>query len=191
MIKTSVFVATSLDGFIAREDGRIDWLDAAQGMVPDGEDCGYQDFMATVDGLVMGRNTFEQVLSFPQWPYGELPVVVLSHQAIALPAAISKTVTVTAESPADLLARLAAAGRQHLYVDGGKTIQSFLATNLINEIIITVIPILIGTGKPLFGALPQDVQLAHVRSRCYDFGFVQHHYRVLNCSLNATNQSPI
>lgn len=179
MIKTSVFVATSLDGFIARKDGRIDWLNAAQGVVPEGEDCGYQDFMATVDGMVMGRHTFEQVLSFPQWPYGDLPIVVLSHKAIAVPAAILKTVTVTAASPADVLKRLAATGRQHLYVDGGKTIQSFLAANLINEIIITVIPILIGTGKPLFGALPQDVQLAHVRSHNYEFGFVQHHYRVL------------
>ena len=178
MIKCSVFIATSLDGFIARLDGSIDWLNAANAVVPPGEDCGYQAFMSTVDTLVMGHNTFEQVLTFGQWPYGATPVVVMSRRAAPLPSDIPETVTSSQETPADLVARLAEEGKRHLYIDGGLLIQSFLAEGLIDELTITVIPILLGAGKPLFGPLPSDVDLSHVATRVYDFGFVQHKYRV-------------
>ncbi len=177
-IKCSVFVATSLDGFIARPDGSVDWLNAANAAVPPGEDCGYRAFMATVDTLVMGRNTFEQVLTFGEWPYGSTPVVVLSRRASSLPSNAPHTATSSQDAPTDLVARLSAEGNRHLYVDGGLTVQSFLAEHLIDELTITVIPILLGTGIPLFGPLPSDVNLSHVATRVYEFGFVQHEYRV-------------
>ncbi len=177
--KTSVFVATSLDGFISRQDGSIDWLDRANSLVPQGEDCGYAAFMATVDVLVMGRNTFDLALTFPGWPYKATPVVVLTHRALDIPAAIATSVSMSQESPAALVARLSGQGAKHLYIDGGQTIQSFLKAGLIDELTVTLIPVLIGTGRPLFGPLPNDVRLAHVSTKAYDFGFVQHRYRVV------------
>ncbi len=177
-IKCSVFIATSLDGFIARADGSIDWLNEASAAVPQGEDCGYKGFMSTVDTLVMGRKTFEQVLTFGEWSYGDTPVVVMSHRELSLPSDLPDTVTSSQETPKDLVARLAAEGKRHLYVDGGRTIQSFLAEGLIDDVTITVIPILLGTGIPLFGSLPRDIHLTHEKTRAYEFGFVQHKHSV-------------
>ena len=177
-IKCSVFIATSLDGFIARSDGSLDWLNAANAVVPPVEDCGYKAFISAVDTVVMGRNTFEQVLTFGEWPYGDTPVVVMSHRASPLPSNAPQTVTSSQEAPTDLVEKLRAQGKRHLYIDGGITIQSFLSERLINELTITVIPILLGTGKPLFGPLPFDIPLLHVLTRVYEFGFVQHKYLV-------------
>ena len=177
-IKCSVFIATSLDGFIARSDGSIDWLNAANAVVPPVEDCGYKAFISAVDTIVMGRNTFEQVLAFGEWPYGDTPVVMMSHRASPLPSNAPQTVTSSQEAPTDLVAKLRSQGKRHLYIDGGITIQSFLAERLINELTITVIPILLGTGKPLFGPLPFDIHLMHDATRVYEFGFVQHKYLV-------------
>lgn len=176
--RASVFIATSLDGFIARSDGSIDWLNRANATIPSGEDCGYKAFMDTVDVLVMGRNTFEQALSFGEWPYGTKPVVVLSSKGVTIPVAISQTVSASRETPNVLVQRLTLEGAKHLYVDGGLTIQRFMRAGLINEFIITVIPVLLGTGKPLFGPLESDVALTHVSTKAYDFGFVQNKYRV-------------
>ena len=177
-IKCSVFIATSLDGFIARADGSIDWLNDASAAVPKGEDCGFKAFMSTVDTLVMGRKTFEQVLTFGEWPYGDTPVVVLSHRELPLPSDLPDTVTTSQEPPKNLVARLAVEGKRHLYVDGGRTIQSFFAEGLIDELTITVIPILLGTGIPLFGPLPHDIHLKHESTQAYEFGFVQQKYCV-------------
>lgn len=174
---TSVFIATSLDGFIARPDGCIDWLLQANTLMPAGEDCGIQAFMDSVDVLVMGRKSFEQALDFDPWPYAGKPVVVLSHHGVEVPPALRDSVSVSAEAPADLLARLSAAGARKLYIDGGQTIQGFLRAGLIDELIITVIPVLLGAGRPLFGPLDADVALTHVETRAYPFGFVQSRYR--------------
>lgn len=175
----SVFIATSLDGFIARSDGGIDWLNEANRLVPTGEDCGFGEFMASVDALVMGRNTFEMALSFGSWPYGSTPVIVLSSRMLALPADVADTVSLFSDSPAALVAELSAQGLHHLYIDGGRTIQSFLAAALIDDITITIIPILLGSGIPLFGPVPADIQLEHLSTHAYDFGFVQSKYRVV------------
>lgn len=179
-IKSSIFIATSLDGFIARPDGNIDWLNQANSVVPSGEDCGYLAFMASVDVLVMGRNTFEQVLTFGEWSYGDKKVVVLSRKGFVVPKELKDTVSTSSEDPKLLVERLASEGAQHLYIDGGKTIQSFLASGLVNEIIITIIPILLGTGLPLFGPLKADINLKHVSTNAYPFGFVQSRYRIGN-----------
>jgi len=176
--RISSFIATSLDGFIARTDGRLDWLDDAQFLMPEGEDCGYVEYMASIDGLVMGRHTFEHVVTFAEWPYGALPVTVLSHGSVTIPSLLAGSVRSSQESPAGLVARLGREGFRHLYVDGGHTIQSFLRAGLLNEITITVVPVLLGAGRPLFGSLPHDVKLTTLRSRAYEFGFVQSTYRI-------------
>lgn len=176
--RASVFIATSLDGFIARPDGSIDWLTRANAAIPSGEDCGYKEFMDTVDVLVMGRNTFEQVLTFDEWPYGTKPVVVLGRKGVAIPVTIGQTVSASREAPNVLVQRLTIEGAKHLYVDGGLIIQSFMRAGLLTEFIITVIPVLLGTGKPLFGPIELDVTLTHVSTKAYDFGFVQNKYRL-------------
>lgn len=176
--KCSIFIATSLDGFIAREDDSLDWLDAANELIPPGEDCGYGEHISTVDTLVMGRSTFEKVLGFGEWPYGATPVVVMSRRDFTLPPSLPECVSTSRKSPKELLAELSSIGVRHVYVDGGLTIQSFLAESLVDELTITIIPILLGSGKPLFGPLTSDIQLSLVSSREYAFGFVQQKYKV-------------
>ncbi|MBT3378981.1 MAG: dihydrofolate reductase [Lentisphaerae bacterium] len=177
-MKASVYIATSLDGFIARRNGSIDWLNDAHALVPEGEDCGFGAFMDSVDALIMGRKTYEQVLSFGQWPYGETPVVVLSHRPPGGPSHLPNTVSYSSETPKALLKRLSGLGMKHVYVDGGNTIQGFLVEALIDEITITTIPVAIGDGIPLFNPTGEDVKLTHLRTTAYDFGFVQTTYRV-------------
>jgi dihydrofolate reductase len=173
LMKASIFIGTSLDGFIARPNGEFDFLDAGGN-----EPHGYEEFMATVDALVMGRNTFETVLAFNAWPYGEKPVFVLSSRAIA-PAPAGAVVEHLSGDPAEIVARLEARGIQHIYVDGGITIQRFLQAGLIQRLVITRVPVLIGSGIPLFGALPRDVPVKHVATRTYAGGLVQSEYLVV------------
>jgi dihydrofolate reductase len=175
-MKATVYIATSLDGFIAREDGAIDWLPPIEVA---GEDYGYQAFMDSVDALVMGRNTYEQILSFEAWPYGNKPVIVLSSQPLPIPEAMTSTVESMTASPQAVVQQLAQRGYQQLYIDGGKTIQGFLAAGLIQELIIARIPILIGTGIPLFGAIPHDIRLHHLETRSFANGVVQSKYEVI------------
>ncbi len=173
--KVSVFVGTSVDGFIARLDGGLDWLP-----VGGGEPHGYDEFMATVDTLVIGRKTFETVLGFDGWAYGDKRVVVLSRQALDLSVAAARggVVEPMGGSPAEIVSRLAARGARHLYVDGGITIQRFLRAGLVDRLVITRVPVLIGEGIPLFGSLPHDVRLRHVTTRSYPSGLVQSEYEV-------------
>lgn len=169
----SVFIATSLDGFIARPDGALDWLPQP---VEGGEDYGYAAFMASIDALVMGRKTFETVCSFGVWHYGNTPVFVRSRRALpdALPAG-ARVERVEGE-PADIAADLATRGYTHLYVDGGETIRHFLAAGRIQRLIVTRVPVLLGAGIPLFGALPGDVAWTHVRTAAFASGLVQSEY---------------
>jgi dihydrofolate reductase len=172
-----VFVGTSVDGFLARANGDFDFLEAGGS-----EPHGYDEFMATVDALVIGRKTFEIVLSFGQWPYGEKPVFVLSTRPLA-PAPPGAVVEHMSGEPADIWSQLDARGIQHIYVDGGITIQRFLRAGLIQRLIVTRVPVLIGQGIPLFGALPRDVLLRHVATRQYAGGLVQSEYEVASSSL--------
>jgi dihydrofolate reductase len=173
-VKASVFVGTSLDGFIARSNGDLDFLPPGGG-----EEHGYTEFMATVDALVIGRYTYDKVLTFDEWPYGTKPVIVLSTRPIDLPAARGAVVERMAGSPRDIVARLAARSAKHLYVDGGITIQRFLRAGLIQRLIVTRVPVLIGTGIPLFGALPRDIRLRHVTTHQYESGLVTSEYMVV------------
>lgn len=178
-ITASVCIATSLDGFISRSDGDIDWLLEANATVTPGEDCGYAKFMETVDVLVMGRKTYEQVITFDPWPYMGLEVIVLSSQKVSIPAHLQSCVVTSSETPADLIKRLANRGLRHVYIDGGKTIQGFLADGLIHQITITVVPVLLGSGRPLFATVGKGQKLDLVSSTAYEFGFVQSTYRVI------------
>ena len=169
----SVFIGASVDGFIARANGDLDFLPEGGG-----EPHGYDEFMAGVDALVIGRHTFEKVLTFEAWPYGEKRVVVLSSRPVDLSAAVGGVVEQMAGPPAEIVSRLAASGARHLYIDGGITIQRFLRAGLIQRLIITRVPVLIGDGVPLFGTLPRDVRLRHVMTRHYPSGLVQSEYHI-------------
>ena len=173
-VKVSVYIATSLDGFIARKNGEIDWLSGGEG----GEDYGYASFMATVDTVVMGRNTFEKVLTFGGWPY-EKKVFVLTSRGAAIPPELEERAEALHLDPAGLAAALERRGFQHIYLDGGVTIQRFLRQGLVDEMTITTIPILIGGGLPLFGSLEKDVRLELIHSQYFKNSFVQNKYRVL------------
>ncbi|MEO5815984.1 MAG: dihydrofolate reductase family protein [Gemmatimonadaceae bacterium] len=168
----SVFIATSVDGFIAREDGALDWLPEHS------ESHGYDEFMATIDAIVMGRKTFETVLGFGAWPFDKVRVIVLSSRASELVAPEGAMCEMMCGTPREIVERLAERGMKHLYIDGGVTIQRFLEAGLIQRAIITRIPILLGDGIPLFGSLSRDVRLEHVATRSYPSGLVQSEYAI-------------
>jgi dihydrofolate reductase len=170
----SVFVGTSLDGFIARPNGDFDFL-----LEGGGDPHGYKEFMASVDAMVIGRKTFEKVLTLGAWPYGDKRVVVLSSCPVDFSAVAGGIVEQMAGPPAEIVSQLAASGTGHLYVDGGITIQRFLREGLIQRLVITRVPVLIGDGIPLFGTLPRDIRLRHVATRHYPSGLVQSEYHVV------------
>jgi dihydrofolate reductase len=178
----SAFIATSLDGFIARPDGGLDWLDQANAKVPAGEDCGYAEYVSSVDAIVMGRRSFEKVLTFAAWPYGETPVYVLSRTLDSVPDGAPSSVALHAGPPEALLEFARARGHERLYVDGGATVSAFVNAGLLREITITVIPVLLGAGRPLFAALAEEIPLRHLSTRCYPFGFVQIRYAIMNAA---------
>ncbi len=172
----SVFVGTSLDGFLARPDGALDFLPA-----DGGEPHGYEAFLASVDAIVLGRKTYETVLAFREWPYGAKPVFVLSHRRIAPPPRGANVERLAGE-PDEIVSQMAARGLRHIYVDGGLTIQGFLRAGRIQRLVLTRVPVLIGGGVPLFGALPADLRLRHVATRSFRSGLVQSEYRVADAS---------
>ena len=174
-MQASVFVGTSLDGFIARPNGDFDFLPAGGG-----EPHGYNEFIASVDAIVIGRNTFEKVLTLGPWFYGKKRVVVLSTLPIDLSVVKSGNLEQMSGSPAEIVAKLEKAGVTHAYIDGGITVQRFLRAGLIQRLIITRVPVLIGEGIPLFGSLPKDVHLRHIATRSYASGLVQSEYEVIS-----------
>jgi len=172
-----VYIGASLDGFIARRDGDIEWLTK---YATADEDYGYGAFIKEIDGIVLGRGTFERVLSFDSWPY-EKPVVVASRSLSQhdLRDDLAGRVRIAATSPADLLARLYREGWRRAYIDGGKLIQSFLREGLIDDLVLTRVPILLGDGVPLFGSLPSETALSHVQTVVFPSGLVQSRYKIL------------
>jgi dihydrofolate reductase len=174
-MKLSVFVGTSLDGFIARLNGDFDFLPAGGG-----EPHGYAEFMASVDVLIIGRNTFDQISRFDAWPYAGKRVVVLTHRPIEPIALQGASFDVMSGLPTEIIAALEADGASHGYIDGGETIQEFLRAGLIQSLTITRVPVLIGEGIPLFGVLPRDTRLRHVATTSYASGLVKSEYHVLD-----------
>jgi dihydrofolate reductase len=172
MITTHVYVGTSLDGFIAREDGDFDWLSkfADQAAVES-----YKEFIAGIDVIVIGRGTFETILGFPDWPY-DRPAIVVSRSLREIPPNLAGNVTLSSLQPRELLNELGEAGFRSAYIDGGKLIQSFLADDLIDELIIARVPVLIGNGIPLFGFLSRDLEFEHRRTVTFPNGLVRSYY---------------
>lgn len=177
MITAHVFIAVSLDGFIARYDGDISWL--LQRDDPE-EDHGYTDFIADKDVIVMGRGSYEKVLTFDKWPY-DRHVIVLSKQLAGskVPEELKGKLQFSGLDPRKLLEDLEGQNFHRVYVDGGQVIQSFLRDGLIHDMVITTVPVLIGGGKSLFGDLAQDIDLELVCSRTFPSGLVQSSYRIL------------
>lgn len=176
MVTGHVFIAVSLDGYIARADGDIAWLIARD---DPSEDHGYKDFIADKDVIVMGRGSYEKVAGFEAWPY-DRPVLVLSRQLAGtpVPEALQGKVRFAALSPAEAMRELGEQGVRRAYVDGGQLVQSFLREGLISDMVITTVPVLIGAGRPLFGALQEDRDLTLLKSRSFPSGLVQSSYRV-------------
>lgn len=173
-----VFIATSLDGFIARDDGDIGWLVQRDDST---EDHGYLDFIADKDMIVMGRGTYEKALTFDSWPYG-LPVLVLSEKLAdaPVPDALKGKLRFSNRTPKETMDDLATQDVRQIYVDGGRLVQSFLRDGLIKDLVIIQVPVLIGSGKPLFGALLQDVDLTLVSSQSFPSGMVQSTYHIVS-----------
>src|SRR5215216_4072948 len=165
-MKISVYIGTSLDDFIARKDGNIDWLVQ---FANDEAILAYQEFINRIDAIIIGRGTFEKVLCFPTWPY-EREVFVLSTSIKQLPDVKREKVTVLSMKPRELLKHLSDKGFSSIYVDGGKVIQGFLKEDLVDELIISKVPIMIGSGIPLFSYLDNELQFEHVRTKVQSNG---------------------
>jgi dihydrofolate reductase len=170
-----VFVGASVDGFIARENGDLDWLTSAGDAL--GE-TGYDEFFAGVDAMVLGRGTYDTVSTFPEWPYAGKRVLVISRTIAQSPTGGFQPDTTAHASLVEVINVLLAEGRRRVYVDGGRTVQSFLRAGLIRELTITRAPVLLGSGIPLFGPLAGDVQLHHTATRELGAGFIQSSYEI-------------
>ncbi len=172
-MSASVFVGISVDGFMARANGDLDFLPENGG-----EPHGYDEFIAGIDAIVLGRHTFEKVLTLGPWPYESKRVVVLSGRKADLSSAAPAALEQMSGEPREIVAKLAATGAEHLYIDGGITIQRFLSAGMIQRLIVTRVPVLIGRGIPLFGSLPHDVPLRHIKTSQFPSGLVQSEYVV-------------
>lgn len=172
-----VFIAMSIDGYIATKDGDISWLESISN--PDKSDFGYARFMERIDAIVMGRQTFEKVMSFDVWPYTK-KVFVLSSTLNAVPQKLLGKVEIINKRPIELVKHLSDLGMSDLYIDGGKTIQSFLKLELIDEMIISTIPIVLGEGIPLFAKQDHAIQFKHIETTAFNGGLVQTCYRKIS-----------
>jgi dihydrofolate reductase len=169
--RCSAFLATSLDGFIARADGGLGWLRRFE---TSGEDYGFREFLASVDALVVGRGTYDAVLGLPEWPYAGKRVVVLTHR----PPAPRLDETFASGAPGEVIASLAAAGARRIYVDGGATVSSFLRAGLLDDLVLSVVPVLLGDGIRLFQPPVPERRLALRDARSFPSGLVRLRYDV-------------
>lgn len=177
-MKNIVYIATSLDGYIADKHGGIDWLDEFEN--PEQEDMGFAKHMASIDALVMGKNTLDVVLSFGgDWPYSK-PVFVLSNSMSSVPESLQDKVFIVSGDITHIVNMLHKQGFKNLYIDGGQVIQQFLQAELIDEMVITTIPTLLGDGARLFGSLSQFQRFTLVDSTVYLNALVQNRYRRKN-----------
>ena len=184
-MKCSVFIATSLDGFIAKLDGNVDWLHTAgngKELPPDQADMGLNAFMSSVDCMIMGRKTMEIIsnmnLSPEQWFYRDIKIIVLSNTLKEAPENLKNKVELYSGELNNLIYKLEHEGYQHAYIDGGKTNQEFMNLKLINEITITNAPVLLGEGIPLFGKFTSEIKLEKAQAITFPNDFVQVNYQV-------------
>ena len=172
--KNIVFIAKSLDGFIAGINGELDWLQSIPN--PENNDMGFISLIEEIDAIVMGKTTFDIVCSFKgEWPY-QKHVFVLSNSLNEIPEKLKGKATLLNGNVKEILANIHEKGFYKLYIDGGKTVQNFLAEDLINELRITTIPILLGNGIPLFDLLPNILEFNHLKTEVFLNQIVQSHY---------------
>lgn len=169
-----VYIATSLDGYIATPDGGIDWLMGIPN--PDNSDFGFSDFMDKIDAILMGRNTFEKVLSFNEWPY-EKPVFVLSYKLRKIPDHLKDKAEIVRGNIKNINKEMKKRGIENLYIDGGGVIQGFLREDLIDEMIITRVSVLLGDGIPLFKDINHFLKFKHIKTTVYNEDLVKSHYK--------------
>lgn len=173
--KNSVFIATSIDGYIADKNGGIDWLQSIPN--PDNDDMGYQEFYNNIDALVMGRTTFETVLGFDiDWPYNK-PVFVLSNKLKEIPETHRDKAFLVKGTLNEILEHIHQKGHKKLYIDGGTTIRNFLKAELIDEMVLTRIPVLLGGGSPLFTELPNEQKFELIETRTFLNQVTQNYYK--------------
>ena len=184
-MKCSAFIATSVDGFIARVDGSIDWLNTAGNSEADMEnqaDMGMNDYMSSIDCMVMGRKCMDTIsnmnLTAEQWPYGDIKIMVLSNSLKEAPENLKGKVEMYSGDLHQLISNLEEKGFKHAYIDGGTSIQNFINLKLIDEITITRIPVLLGEGISLFGKTFKDIKLEHARANTFPNDFIQVKYKV-------------
>ncbi|MCU4338005.1 dihydrofolate reductase family protein [Acinetobacter dispersus] len=169
-----VYIATSLDGYIADKNNQLDWLHEAASS--DQSDFGFSEFLERIDAIIMGRNTLDTVLSFGgEWPY-QKPVFILSNTLTDVPPELKGKVYLEKGSLKDIVARLNKNGYINLYVDGGITIQNFLKEDLIDEMIISTIPTLLGGGKSLFCDLKKPLKFQYLKTEVYQDSIVKNYY---------------
>ena len=178
-VKCSVYIAASVDGFIAKSDGDIEWLHRPEYSGTSINGLTYDEFISTVDVLIMGRNTFEKVKTFDVWPYEGTLVTVLTNKKFEIPPALKGKIRIEAGQPKKILSKLQKEGSRHFYIDGGITIQRFLQEKLVNELTITRIPLILGNGIPLFNYLREEQPLKLIEVNKSENGFVQERYKVL------------
>ncbi len=174
-MKTTVYIGTSLDGFIAGKDGDITWLEQ---FANDEAMRAYEEFISRIDAIVIGRGTFEKILTFPSWPY-ELKAYLLSNSIKQVPDDLKEKITLLSMQPKELLNYLSGLGFSNIYIDGGKVIQSFLKEDLIDELIISKVPVLLGSGIPLFGSQDASLQFKHLQTQVASNGLVRSYYERL------------
>ena len=186
MLKCSAYIATSADGYIATHDGGVEWLESA-GNTESGDrepagDCGFAAYLASVDCMIMGRKCMEMIASFEltpeQWPYGDIPVFVLSSTVKFPPVSLKNRVKMYSGDLAAVTEKLASDGYNHAYIDGGATITSFIHLGLLDEICVTQIPILLGGGLPLFESIDRQIKLENAEATVFSNDFIQWRYRI-------------
>jgi len=172
----SVYIAISLDGYIATPEDGLEWLNTFPN--PSDSDYGYHEFMDRIDALVMGRKTFDIVSAFDPWPYTK-KVFVLSRSLKEVPAVLVDQVEIVTGDISAVVKKINRQGYNTLYIDGGQTIQAFLKKNLIDELIISKLPIILGEGIPLFTPQGLSIYFEHCSTEVFEGGLVKSHYKKL------------
>jgi dihydrofolate reductase len=178
-MRCSAFIATSVDGYIATKSGDVDWLETAG---KSSADMGFNSYIASVDCIIMGRKTMEKLSSFnlapEHWPYGDIPIFVLSNTCKEAPDNLNEKVEMYSGEISQLIARIKNEGYQHAYIDGGATITSFINLQFLDDMTITYVPILLGGGVSLFGEIHNHIKLEKTQADVFPNDCVQIKYEV-------------
>lgn len=185
-MKCSVYIATSADGYIATSDGDVDWLHTAgnfEAGMSENPDMGFDEFIASVDCMIMGRKCMDAIAGFnltpEQWPYGDTKIYVLSNTMKEPPENLRNKVEMYSGDILKLISQLKSSGYKHAYIDGGTTITNFINLQLLNEMTITKAPIILGKGIPLFSELNKSIKLTNIEATVFPNGFIQERF-ILN-----------